>query len=380
MSDNGIEKSRIRHPSDLTQVGLKIRASEISEAFKERLPLRKELSDIQEHFGLEIATTVLLKALETIPAYRAFNNRVLRAPAVLPPELREKARKFEVMVVASNLDQSGRKWGDHVEPWTSWARSMGFTTDFVPTEPRHSVSENARLIHHYLINHPHPNRIIVTYGQGASELKMLLLHQYGIRGKSSGAGEKSLDSVRLWLNIAGAFGGVASNRYLARTKAMDFLNRYRFAFFGRNPIVLDELGTTNSYFKQTPNFPATLSVANIIGLPLRSEVPVRLLRLYHYLANVAKMGPTDGVLAFYDMIAHPGMIVPVPGMAHTLDPIKLEPIFRRTLHVFLESMTAKPATSANTNTSANTKVPPRVPFDGFELAPLSVVGRFSAWD
>lgn len=333
-SDELLSKTKVTSSADLTEIGLRTRATPIMHAFRERLPFPQEMNDIQEHFGVEIATTVFLMALETVPPYASFIRKVRAMPVAIPMELKEKAKNFEVMVVASNLHQSGFKWGAHVETWTAWARSMGFTTDWVPTDSRASISENARILSRYLLNNPHPNRIIVTYGQGAAELRTLMLNRLGERGHPVERPKtEDFAGLRLWLNVCGAYAGAASNKAVLATPFGRLRTALSMKLRGRNPIVLEETMPMAANMRRLPNFPEDMGIVNVIGLPLRSQVPLGFTSSY---LELSKKGPNDGVLSLFHMIAHPGLIMPIPAMAHTAPEFKLEPVFKRLLGVFLE--------------------------------------------
>ncbi|MEK7358655.1 MAG: hypothetical protein AAB250_19580, partial [Bdellovibrionota bacterium] len=239
---------------------------------------------------------------------------------------------------ASNTYQSGRKWGDHVDTWMTWARSMGLTTDWVPTDSVASVSDNARILSRYLINNPHPNRIIVTYGQGASELRSLFLNRLGERGRPIERPAEEFNGFRLWLNVCGSYGGTASNEDLLRTTFARARTAIGMRLARRNPIVLEETRVSAASMKRIPAFPEDMGVINVIGLPLRSQLPMGLNRAYY---DLSKKGPTDGVLSLYQMIAHPGLIVPIPAMAHTAPDFKLEPVYKRILSLFLDTATVR---------------------------------------
>jgi hypothetical protein len=341
-------------------MGLRTRATPLMHAFKERLPFPHEMNDIQEHLGVEIATTVFTMALESVQPYAPFIRKVRATSLVTTAEFKAKAKNFEVMIVASNAYQSGRAWGDHVETWIAWARALGFTTDWVPTDSKASVSENARILSRYLINHPHPNRIIVTYGQGASELRTLMLNRLGERGRTESESRKApeFEGLRLWLNVCGGFGGIAANEGMLRTTMSRLRAVIGMKLRRRNSIVLEETRPSAPNMRRLPVFPEDMGVINVIGLPLRSQLPIGFHRLYH---DISKLGPTDGVLSLYQMIAHPGLIMPVPAMAHSVPDFKLEPVFKRCLSVFVESASVRVASSAESAPSREAQPRPARP-------------------
>ncbi|RYZ70968.1 MAG: hypothetical protein EOP05_12580, partial [Proteobacteria bacterium] len=170
-----------KHDADLSEMGLKVRAAPLAEAFKDRLPLARELQDINEHFGVEIAQTVFASALERLPSYGPFIKRV-RSFDLKKYSAQNAASNFEVTIIESQLPLSGRKWGDHAEEWRAWARGLGFKTDVISTLPTNDIWENAALISSHLLSNPHPRRILITLGQGAAEVRSLLTRRLGVRG------------------------------------------------------------------------------------------------------------------------------------------------------------------------------------------------------
>ncbi|MEK7354941.1 MAG: hypothetical protein AAB250_00730, partial [Bdellovibrionota bacterium] len=99
--DDILSSTKVTGSSDLTEVGLRTRATPLLHAFRDRLPFPTELADIQEHFGVEIATTVFTMALETVVPYAPFIRKVRSTSLVSPAAMKEKAKNFEVLIVAS---------------------------------------------------------------------------------------------------------------------------------------------------------------------------------------------------------------------------------------------------------------------------------------
>lgn len=319
---------RARAKSDLTEMDLAHKASILAQAFQGRLPTTNELNNITEELGLELATAVFLRTLQDSKMHGGFARTVRSFDFRGWDAVTARAAKVEVAVIASNLFQSGRKWGDHVEDWRMWARDLGFTTDVIETEPRRSVASNARVIFEYLARSPNRRRIIVTYGQGSAEFRYLL-HRRVYREERDPIPEE-VTQICGWLNVCGAFAGASSSRYFQENRVRRLLARLRMKVAGRNPMTLAE---TSSLFplwrKPLPVLPG-LDIASIVAVPYRAQIPPSLLSLY---CELGKSVPNDGAVSVIEASAHPGSILAVPGLTHRAESHLLEPVFKRTLAV-----------------------------------------------
>ncbi len=333
------ETFRPRSDADFTEVGLIRRAAPLLEAFRERIPLNKELFDIYQNFGTEIAQTVFAQAVERSPLYGRFLRRVRSFDPRTFELVREKARDFEVTIVRSSLPVRGLDWGEFAEQWQAWARSMGFTTDIIETSETSDLRANARAISTYLFSHPHPRRILITYGEGAAEFRSLLMQRLGARGATAVDDAGELAQIHTWINVAGAYGGTAIARLKNDSRWESFklkLSRYfgRFEIQARAARVR-QLDSRLPIWRTPPNFPKQMQVINVVGLPFRSDLPQGMKAPAMQVS--AAVGVNDGAVGLYESIAHPGLIVPVKGMSHKVERFKLEPVLRRLLAIVVES-------------------------------------------
>lgn len=325
-----------RSKSDLTDVQLKRRASPLAEAFQGRLPLPSELHDINAHFGLEIAQTVFTESVERSPVYGPFLRRVRSYDLREANSHRESASAFEVTLVPSALPEA--EWGAFVEPIRAWARSLGFTTDVVATREDHDIRENARVLSSYLLSNPHPRRILVTFGQGAAEFRSLLAQRMGLRGVTSGEDAHELSTIHTWLNVTGAFGGASSARRVNESRWKSFLTEASRYFGGGDRRLRAQrsrqLDSRLPVYRNLPNLPRDLQVINVVGLCTRADVPLKL--AVSHLEIASSLGPNDGLTTVFEQIAHPGLIVPVPGLSAFGPQFRLEPIVKRLLAIVAE--------------------------------------------
>jgi len=321
----------ITHVPDepLSEMGLLYRAIPIVEAFGGRLPLRSELRELTREMGVEFATAVFHRAVLTSELYGPFARDTRAFDLSDRALIARLAAGFEVTIVASQLYPCcGRAWGDHVEEWRAWARDLGFTTDVIATRPRASVAANARLISDHLSETRHPHRILVTYGQGTSEFRFLLAKKLRRDPEVVRHGERELNTVRAWISVCGSFGGALSSDRLLKGFFNRRMNRLEMRLRGRNPLTLEETSTESPLWKGSLSVPRQMLVASLVGLPLLSQIPAGLITSYK---ELARREPNDGAVAALDAVAHPGLVVPVPGLSQRAESHVLEPIFRRLL-------------------------------------------------
>lgn len=329
------EDFRPKTIADLNEMALAYRADILADAFRGRIPTAVELANITEELGVEIATAVFLRTLQNAPILGEFARQARSFDFKDWDGQSVRAARVEVSVIASNLFQADRAWGDHVDEWRAWARDLGFTTEMIETDPRRSVAANARVIFEFLARSPSRPRIIVTYGQGAAEFRYLL-HRRVNRDPQDLIPEE-ISMIRGWLNVCGAFSGSHSSRYFQENRVRRLLARLRMKVAGRNPIALAETSSTFPLWRRPiPTLPG-LKIASLLGVPYAAQVPVTMQTMYR---ELAKHQPNDGAVTIGDAMAIPGFLVPVPGMSHRAPSALLEPMFKRTLAVLWQTIEA----------------------------------------
>ena len=332
------EVFRPRTDADFTEVALIRRSAPLVEAFTSRLPLQKELKDIFDSFGTEIAQTVFRQALERSPIYSGLIRRVRSFDPRTFELIRDNAHSFEVTIVRSSMPIRGLPWGEFADVWQRWARAMGFTTDIIETREDNDIRANAKAISTYLFSNPHPRRILVTYGQGAAEFRSLLTQRMGARGLEPGdAGE--LAQIHTWINIAGAYSGAAVARF-ENDSWFESLKLELSRYFGRFPVQARaartrQLDSRLPLWRTAPNFPPQMQVISVVGMPYKNDLPMNL--KVSSIDVTKAVGVNDGAIGLYESIAHPGLIIPVQGMTQMAESYKLEPVLRRLLAIVVES-------------------------------------------
>ena len=319
-----VEAFRPKAEGDFSEVALAQRAVVLSSAFHGRLPTAQELMNVTEELGIEIATAMFLRTIQDSKMHGAF-VRDLRGFDMSTWD-RKHASGIEVVILPSNLFQSGRKWGDHVEAWRAWVSELGFASDVIETDPRRSVASNARVIFEYLARSPNRQRVILSYSQGSAEMRYLL-HRRVNRDPLESVPEE-LENVRGWISVCGAFGGASSSRLIQEHRLRRLLARLRMKVEGRNPITLAETTTAFPLWNKPMPIPPGMKIASLIGVPYRWQLPNALHFSYDLMASRL---PNDGIVTVLEASAHPGLLVPMPGLHHCSPDTAFEPILKRTL-------------------------------------------------
>jgi hypothetical protein len=323
-----LESLKPKSESDFTDVALSHKASLLAQAFRGRLPTSIELKNITEELGVEIATALFWRTLQESNAHGGFAREVRGVDFSKWDKAAARASGIEVVVIASNLFQSGRQWGDHVEMWRAWARDLGFTTDMIETNPRMSVAANARVIFEYLARSPQRARVIVSYGQGSAEFRYLM-HRRVNRDPRDPIPEE-IAQIKGWINVCGAYGGSSTSRFIQENRLRRLLMRLRMKVAGRNPITLAETAASFPLWRRPMPLLPGMEVVSVVAVPYRDQIPAGLQGYYDL---VAKDAPNDGVVSVSEATAHHGFVLPVAGMTHQAEKAKLEPMLKRTLAV-----------------------------------------------
>jgi hypothetical protein len=333
---NLLAEWRPKSPADFTEASLQFKALKLAQSFDGRLPMADELRNVTEELGIEIATNLLV---ESIKLSRTHGEWLARLRQLTPKDLnliRADAGSYEVTIVASNLSQSGREWADHVEPWRQWARELGFTTDTIETDRHLSIAENARTIQYHLMALRRPKRILITYGQGAAEVRFWLQKsQHKIIGTSELPPE--LADVHAWINVCGAYNGAKSSQWMKSSRPRRFFNELDLRFRGRSKKALIETSSDFPMWNERTILPKHWLVMNIFGLAYQNQMQTG---LHSSFFELSKSMPNDGVVQSADAMA-PGYAIPIMGMNHRASEAKLKPVMRRALALTCLHLTAR---------------------------------------
>jgi hypothetical protein len=263
------------------------------------------LKAIADADGIEFATALLHDRIRRVPENRDFGQQVesmehqpLRTPSL-------------VGIVPGAFYGEHKTTGADGKRIMQIAEELGCQSELIPVRSFGSLSQNAQIILDWLKRRPSQRLALVSLSKGGADAKIAL---------SKPEARAAFQNVTAWISFSGIVQGTPLVAWLRRRPlrwlGVWLLLRLR----GHRPSVLDGLRHEHDAPLATwPPLPAHLRVIHILGFPL-----------CHHLAHpwahrayerLAPLGPTDGggiVLA--DAIGLPGVVFPVWGADHYLEP------------------------------------------------------------
>ena len=206
-------------------------------------------------------------------------------------------------------------------------RQVGFRAEVVPVRSFGRVEENAAIIRDWLRRQEGRRVALIALSKGAADCKTAL--------RSGGA---EWDRVAAWINLSGLVQGTPLIAWLRRqplrmigVRLLLWIRKQSFAAAD------DLLYGDDTPLAPWPELPPTLRLVHVIAFPLRRHLRHRwAFRAYE---RLAPLGPNDGGgILLKDMALLPGIVCPVWGVDHYLEPAWDITLFLR--HVILASLAA----------------------------------------
>jgi hypothetical protein len=190
------------------------------------------------------------------------------------------------------------------------AESIGCPTDLVPLSTTGTLQQNARILCDWLSAQPDRPVILVSLSKGGPDIKFAL-------GQPDA--ETAFRKVQAWISLCGILNGTPMADWLLSKSPVPSLVRLYYRLRGQDFEFLRELryragGPLDSELRLPPH----LRLISIAGFPRREHLTRRASRRCH--ARLERFGPNDGGLILEDVCALPGLIYPIWGADHYLQP------------------------------------------------------------
>ena len=186
------------------------------------------------------------------------------------------------------------------------AERIGCPTDLVPLSTTGSLRQNARILCDWLAARPERPVILASLSKGGPDVKTAL---------AGPDAERAFRNVAAWVNLCGLLDGTPMADWLLSRSPGAVLLRLYHRLRGQSTEFLREL----RYRPGSPlRLPAHIRLISIVGFPLREHLTNRAARRCH--ARLAPLGPNDGGLILADVCALPGLVYPIWGADHYLQP------------------------------------------------------------
>jgi hypothetical protein len=295
------------------EVDLAWRAEDTVNRLHGRVPDTEALKRIASEHGLDFATTIFYRAVLASPVHREFVRLIDEYPAA--PVARTARSKL--LVVPAMFYRERPDLGGDGQLIATIARACGFRAGIVRTGSRGSVSENAVAIWKAVEDERESNLWIFSLSKGGGEVRLAL---------QSHADAEALGRIRGWINASGIVRGSHFIDYMLATPAHRLRTRALCLAVGTSYAGVRELQTTHAFWQTEFTPPPSMTLINLVGVPLGSHVQKGLVGRYR---RLGMLGPNDGFVLLPDTLMHPGLIYPIWGSDHLFRSPQVSPLLYR---------------------------------------------------
>jgi hypothetical protein len=271
-------------------------------------PHAGELREIAAREGVDAATNRLYRGLLESPVHGHFIRRVA--------EICQAGKPFSWNRDASLVIVPGAFYREHPRSGADGrlvreqAERLGCPTELIPLASTGTLRENARSICDWLARQPARPMILASLSKGGADVKVAL--------NEPDAG-RAFKHVVAWISLSGILAGTPMADWVLSRRLGAVLTRLYYRLRGQNLHFLREL----RYGSGLPldfdlRLPPHIQLISIVGFPLREHLTRGISRRCH--RRLSSLGPNDGGLVLADVCALPGLVYPVWGADHYLQP------------------------------------------------------------
>ncbi len=190
------------------------------------------------------------------------------------------------------------------------AERIGCPTLLVPLSTTGTVAENGRILRDWLDGQPERPVILVSLSKGGPDVKTALA------GPDAG---RAFRNVVAWVSLCGILDGTLMADWLLSPSPGAVAVRLFYRLRGKSTAFLRDLRyRSGGPLDQPLRLPSSIRLISVVGFPLREHLTRRASRRCH--RRLAHLGPNDGALVLADVCALPGLVYPVWGADHYLQP------------------------------------------------------------
>jgi hypothetical protein len=273
------------------------------------LPSAEELRALAARDGIDAATERLYRRVLESPLHGPFLRRVdeLRDQPAAAPEW--SCGAVLAIVPGASYKETPRT-GTDGRIVREQAERMGIPTELVPLATTGTVRENARTLLDWLAGHPDRPVILVSLSKGGSDVKTALAEPDA---------EPAFRNVVAWVSLCGILEGTPLIDWLLSKSPGAGAVRLYYRLRGKSLDFLRELQYhSGGPLDQPLRLPSHIRLISVAGFPLREHLTRRSSRNCH--ERLSPLGPNDGALVLADVCALPGLLYPVWGADHYLQP------------------------------------------------------------
>ncbi|HEX5716774.1 MAG TPA: hypothetical protein VF179_11495 [Thermoanaerobaculia bacterium] len=190
------------------------------------------------------------------------------------------------------------------------AERIGCATDLVPLATTGTLRQNARILCDWLAAQPVRPVILASLSKGGPDVKMALAEPDA---------ERAFRNVAAWISLCGILDGTPMADWLLSRSPGAVLIRLYHRLRGQSTDFLRDLRYGPGSTLDFPlGLPRHIRLISIVGFPLQEHLTRRVSRRCH--GRLSALGPNDGGLILADVCALPGLLYPIWGADHYLQP------------------------------------------------------------
>ncbi len=266
---------------------------------------------------VDAATERLYREIVESPVHGPFIRRVdeirsqaSRAPLTSPPVWNRDA----VLAIVPGVSyRENPRSGADGRLLREQAERMGCRTDLIPIATTGSVKENARTICDWLGAQGDRQIILASLSKGGPDVKVALAEP------NPADAAHAFRNVVAWVSLCGILDGTPIADWLLSRSLGPNLIRFGYLLLGqKSGFLRDLLYRSGGPLAAPLRLPEHIRLISIVGFPQRKHLNRRASRSGH--ERLSRYGPNDGGLVLSDVCALPGLLYPIWGADHYLQP------------------------------------------------------------
>jgi hypothetical protein len=258
--------------------------------------------------GIDELTERLYRSIVESPFHGPFIRRV--DELCEEPAPAEWNRDAVLVIVPGASYQENPSSGADGRLVQEQAERMGCPTVLVPLSTTGTVGQNARILCDWLAAQPDRPMILASLSKGGADVKVALAEPDA---------ERAFRNVVAWINLCGPLDGSPIADWILSWNPGAMLVRLYYSLRGQSSAFLRDLRYHSGGPLDSPlRLPAHIRLISIVGFPLHEHLTRRISRRSH--SRMAAFGPNDGGMMLADVCALPGLLYPVWGADHYLQP------------------------------------------------------------
>jgi hypothetical protein len=263
------------------------------------------LAQLAKERGIDFATAAAYRYLRETSPHAEF----IQSIGAMSDDSPDVSPGFRIGVVPGAFFREYPAAGGDGRQLVEVLTRLGYRHDVLPLPSFRRLADGAACIRAWLRNHRDEPVVLVSLSKGGGEVKLALAQEAEL-----------FENVLGWVTLSGILEGTALINWLRRQPLRSLAVRTLFWWYGYSFAGLHDLRRAEDSPLSGPLvLPEHLLAIHVVGFPLREHLTSAWGKRGH--RRLAPLGPNDGGgVLLGDAIGRPGLIYPVWGADHYLQP------------------------------------------------------------